>query len=523
MTSGALARAGLIVTAAFLLSRLLGWLRVVVLANLFGAGSELDAYYAAFRIPDMMFQLVAAGAIASALVPILSGLSAAGEHERAWRVASGVADLVVLALLVLAVAMAVLAPVLVPWLVPGFDEPTTASTVELTRIMLLSPIFLAAGSVASAVLNTEGRFGAAAMAPLLYNICIIGGALLLGPSLGVHGAALGVVVGSVAHLVIQVPALRRVARYRPVLEWHDPATRRSFLLMAPRAIGLGANQVTFLVNTALATGVGIGAVVAYNVAFSILQIPLGVIGLPIGVVLLPALSRAMATGDTGEFGRLVVGSLRMLLWMSLFVAVVGIVTRRESVALLFGWGFDQDALELTASTLGVFLLGLPAHSMNVILARAFYSRQDTTTPVAVAISSVVVNVVVAVATVETLGLAGLALGIALGGWFEALVLGSLLQRRQGSLRILDVVRGGIMSLLGALVAGAAAAAALLATGEVTHGMIAVRELPGAVQVLGRLALATAAAGVAYLLYSRAVRLPELPRTVALFRAAARRG
>ncbi len=158
MSRGALARAGLVVTGAFLASRMLGWLRVIVLSNLFGKPEDigqLDAYYAAFRIPDLMFELVAAGAITSALIPVLSGLIANGERDRAWRVASSVINLMVAALLVFAVLFAVFAPSIVPLLVPGFDEARMALTVELTRLMLIAPIFLASGSIVSAILQTQ--------------------------------------------------------------------------------------------------------------------------------------------------------------------------------------------------------------------------------------------------------------------------------------------------------------------------------------------------------------------------------
>jgi putative peptidoglycan lipid II flippase len=510
VTGAALARAGLTVTGAYFLSRVLGWMRVVVLGNVFGAGAELDAYYAAFRIPDLIFQLVAAGALASALVPVLSSLLAQGKAERAWRVASTVANAVVVAALGVAVIMLVLAPVVVPWLVPGFDAETTARTVELTRLMLLSPIFLAAGAVASAMLNSEGRFGAAALAPLLYNVAIIGGALLLGPSLGVVGAAIGVVVGSVAHLVVQLPRLR--GRFTLGVDFRDAAARKAFALMGPRAIGLGASQITFIVNTTLATGLGVGAVVAYNVAYTVLQIPLGVIGLPLGIVLLPSLSRALAEGRTAEFAHLVVGTLRLLLWVTLFLVAVGVSARRETVELLFGWGFDEGALTATAATLGVFLLGLPAHALNVILARAFYSGHDTATPVGVAILSVVVNVTISLATVGFLGLSGLALGIALGGWFESALLMALLRRRGQGFEVTPVVRGGAVAAAGAVLAG-------LVTVGVLALPVALPGLPVTLGLLARLVMATAAAGAVYLLYSRLVGLPELPRTLALVRSA----
>ena len=514
MTRGALARAGLVVTAAFFLSRMLGWVRVVVLSNVYGPTAELDAYYAAFRIPDLMFQLVAAGAIASSLIPVLSGLLADGQRDRAWRVASTVANLMLGVLLILAVAMAIFAPTIVPFLVPGFDAATTQLTIELTRLMLISPIFLAAGAIATAVLNTEGRFGAAAMAPVLYNVCIIGGVLLLAPAIGVFAAAVGVVVGSVAHLLIQLPALRGRFHYTFSTDISDEAARQSFWLMLPRAIGMGANQITFLVNTLLATTLAVGAVVTYNVAFNVLQIPLGVIGLPLGIVLLPAMSRALAKGKEDDFGNIVVSSLRLLLWATLFVAAVGIVARDETVELLFGWGFDAAALAATAATLGVFLVGLPAHALNVILARAFYSGKDTVTPVTVAIVSVALNVLISLATVERLGLQGLALGIAIGAWFEAITLTWLLRRRHGSIDARPIVSGGFISLVGAVIAALLAAAILSIDGAVfgTTGYFA---------LLAQLIIAALVATAAYLLYSRLVRLPELPRTIGLLRSAIR--
>ncbi len=517
MSRGALARAGLIVTGAFLASRILGWLRVVVLGNLFGSPdqiAELDAYYAAFRVPDLIFELVAAGAITSALIPVLSGLIEQGQKPRAWRVASTVLNLMLGTLLLLAILLFVLAPSLVPLLVPGFDEATTELTVELTRLMLLSPIFLAAGSVVAAILQTQDRFAPTAMAPVVYNASIILFALLLSPLLGIQAVALGVVVGAAGHVLVQLPALRSRFTYSPVADIGDAAARQTFWLMLPRAIGMGANQITFLVNTALASTVAVGAVVSYTVAFSVVQIPLGVIGLPLGIVLLPTMSRALANGDEQEFGVLVVRALRLLLWVMAFIAAVGIVGREQIVDLLFGWGFDEEALAATAAALGVFLIGLPAHSMNVILARAFYSGVDTITPVTVAIVSVGVNVAISVATVGVLGIQGLALGIALGAWFEATTLTILLRRKHPAIAARSVVRGGATSIAGAVLAAATVAIVLSLD-------LLPADLGRVVSLLIELTLASGTGLAVYLLYSRLVRLPELPRAIDLGRSAIR--
>lgn len=520
MTGATLARAGFTVFAAFLASRILGWVRVVVLGNLYTL-DELDPFYAAFRIPDLIYQLVAAGALGSALIPVLSGLLLRGEHERAWRVASVVANVVLLVLAAFAALMFLLAPVIVPAMVGSWDAEKTAQTVELTRLMLLSPIFLALGAVASAVLNAENRFGAAAVAPVVYNAAIIVFAIALTPVLGIGAAVVGVVLGSVLHLLVQLPSLRGRFRWTPRIRTGDPAAREALTLMGPRALGLGASQITFIVNTALASAVIVaglgqdGAVAIYNIAFNVLQIPLGVVAVPVGIVLLPALSRSRADSDDAGFAAMVGQSVRLLLWVTLFLSAVGIVLREQSLVLLFP-SFPAEAVAATAATLAVFLLGLPAHAINVILARGFYAGRDTRTPVAVAIGSVGVNIVVSLATVGSLGLLGLALGIALGGWFEALILLVLLRRRVPAFTLSPMLRAGTF-LVGALLAAAVAAGVATVLGTAL----------GDVPPWGRAAVELGAGGlsavVVYLLYSRAVRLPELPRAIGLARSALRRG
>ena len=204
----------------------------------------------------------------------------------------------------------------------------------------------------------------------------------------------------------------------------------------------------------------------------------------------------------------------LLLWLMAFVAGVGIVARDQVVDLLFGWGFDDAALAVTAAALGVFLLGLPAHAMNVILARAFYSGKDTVTPVTVAIASVGVNVAVSVATVGTLGVRGLALGIAVGAWFEAATLLLLLRRRHAGIVGRPIVSGAAWSLVGAVMS-ALVAAGLLALDVAPAGLARIPSL------LLELSLAAGAGLVTYVLYSRVVRLPELDRALDIARAARR--
>jgi putative peptidoglycan lipid II flippase len=507
-TTRALARAGLIVTFAFLLSRILGYVRYVVIAAAVPVGPELDAFFAAFRIPDFLFQLVAAGALSSALIPIVAALFATDEEARAWRVISSVTTLMLGLLLVLAAVVLFLAPILVPPITPGFGAAETARTVELTRIMVLSPLFLAAGAVATSVLNARGRFGAAAMAPLVYNLGIIAGAIVLVPAFGVTGLALGVVVGAFGHVLVQLPALYRIgARIRPMIDFGDVQARRALALMAPRALGLGATQIVFLVMTSLASSLESGSISVFNFAFAVLQIPIGVIGVPLGVVLLPSLAREAATGGTEAFRRLLVRGLGMLAYVMIAIAALGIVVSGDVVRLLFHYGtITDDVLDRTSITLAVFLVGLTAHSLIAVLARAFYAQQDTATPVGAALVAVVVNIVVGVALVGPLGLTGLATAIAVAAWLETLTLFVLLSRRVPGLGLSRV--GGVMARsLAASLAGAAVAFVIEQWLRGAWGTD-----PGFLLLLVRASLAVGAGGAVVLAGSVALRIEE-PRTI----------
>ncbi len=499
-----LARAGLLVSGAFLVSRLLGWVRLVVIGNTFEA-PELDTFFAAFRIPDLIFQLVAAGALSSAVIPIVSGLLERDEPAHAWRIVSTIINLMLVALACLAVALFVLAPAVMSAITPGFGPEQLERTVGLTRIMLLSPIFLAMGSVATSVLNAGGRFAASAIAPIVYNLAIIAGALFLAPSLGVEGLAAGVVAGSLGHLFVQLrPLVRMGFRYEPRIDQGDPGARRALGLMAPRAFGLGASQVTFIVVTALASTLTVGAVADFNIAFTLLQIPIGVIGVPLGIVLLPSLSRDAAVGREVAFAGLLTRAIRLLLYVMIPIAALAAVLRRELVEILFGDGRIAEVdLDRIAETLLWFLIGLAAHALIAVLARAFYARQDTLTPVLVAIAAVAINTTLAIVLVGQLGLSGLALAIAVAAWLEALVLLVILRWRIAGLRLAGVVRVAVQAIIGTLIAGALAFGTAALIGR------AIEPDPSKLALVADVALVSTVFGLVYAGVSIVLRIPEL--------------
>jgi putative peptidoglycan lipid II flippase len=384
--------------------------------------------------------------------------------------------------------------------------------------MLMSPVLMALAAVASSSLNVRGRLSSAAVAPSLYNISIIVGAVLLGPLLGVEGLAVGVVIGSLLHLAVQIrPLIREKFRLSLRIDLSDPAVRQILTLMVPRAIGLGANQIVFMVATLLATGVGVGAVTDYNVAMTLLQIPIGTISFPMSLVLMPTLSRAAALGSTREWGQLLVRSIRLIAWIMFFITALGIVLRRQGVALLFEPGLNAQAVALTSDTLSFMLLGLTGLSLVIILARAFYSGQDTRTPVFTAFIDLMVAVGTAVALVGSMGLSGIALGISAGAWAEAIMLGILLWRRMPGMGLESAIRPLLLFAIGAIIAGVV----MLLAVRLTDPLIGAT--PGKIMLLGQIIFVSALGGLTYAAYTRLLGIPELGQAISLVRSSLRRG
>jgi len=501
-----LVTASLILTAAALVSRLLGWIRLLVIGSQFGASRELDAYFAAFRIPDAIFQLVVAGALSAALIPVFAGYRARGQEREAWRLASSVINLVLIALAALSLLMAIAAPLFVPIVAPGFDAPTTELTIRMTRVMLLSPVLIGMGAVVTGILNSYQQFTVPAIAPLLYNVAIIAAAIFLAPIMGVEGLAIGVAIGSLAHLAVQLPNLARVGqRYDLTIGLSDPGVRRVAWLMGPRTLGLAAGQINFLVSTVLASGLPEGSLTAYNYAFLLSQIPVGVVGVSIAVALFPTLSTDAALGRVGEIRRQVAGAVRVLIFVAAPLTAMMIVLREPLTSVFYQYGlFSQTATDRTASTLLFFAIGLVGHIVVHVLTRAFYAMQDTRTPVAWAVIAVAINVPLMGALVGPMGVEGLALALSISSVLEVVGLLWFLHRR-----IESVEAGQILRSLGrAGVAGLAAGLLMLG------GLTVVQASLGGVldNAIGRLVVLlaiSAAGGVIFLLVAAALRSPEL--------------
>ncbi len=515
----ALAMAGLVVVAGVFLSRMLGWARVSVFSAEFGVGDQLDAFWLAFRIPDMLFQLVAAGAIGSALVPVASELIARGEDDRARKLISTIVNLMIVVIAPLAAIIWLLAPVLVPLVTPGLvQHPQEMDmTIHLTRLMLVSPILLAVGAVMAAGLNSLGIFGPSALAPNVYNLVIIGAAIVLTPFLGISALAVGVILGALGHVLTQTRQFASNRLYQPVMDLHDPAVRETLLLMGPRALGLGATQLVFLIYGMFTSTLPPGDVSVFTLAFTALQIPVGLIGVPLGILLLPPLSQAFSLGQHDRFRGLVDQSLRLLLFVVIPMTGLMLVLAAPTVALLYQYGkTDFHSVAAMVPIFIVFLLGLVAHVLISLLAPIFYAGKDTRTPVTAALLAVAVDIGAAIVLFPFFHLQGLALAIGLGAWAEVILLVTLMEKRIG-FDLRPLLRHAVSFFGGACVASAAAFLTARYMEQHTGGTATffgrITELAPA----GLVGLAV------YLAWARLFRLPELQAALDLARSLARRG
>jgi len=441
--------------AAFLGSRLLGAARAVVIADQYGATVELDAFWVAMRLPDLVFQLLAGATLAAAFIPVFARVLNERGASAAWRVASIVLNWVLLGTIALAAAVFVLADWIVPALAPGLGEESgiqeeiLADAVFLTRVLLLSPILFAISGMITGMLHARRHFLLPGVSPMLYNLAIILGALLLPARLGVEALAIGVIAGSGAHLLIQLPALGGVgARLRPAFSLADPAVREVLRLMGPRMLGLGAAQINLIALTFFGSLVGDSSISALNFAWLILMFPVGLFGMALATAIFPTLAERAAAGGAAAVEQMVSRALRFTLFLSI-PASAGMLMLRESIVktLLEHGAFDAAATQLVADALLFYSVGLFAHAAIEILSRGFYVLGDTRTPVALAISSMMANLILAAVLVDALELRGLALALSIATIGEALLLFLLLNIRLRGLLWSRALAGSLFKTL----------------------------------------------------------------------------
>jgi len=481
-----LARAALSVGAIYVVGSLIGFVQRVVVTSQFGAGAEYDAFNTAFRIPDLLYSLFASGALASAFIPVYMTHLAQERRRAAWRLVRAVAALVFAVLSVFAVAAGALAPLLIRAVIaPGFSPAQVELTASLMRIMLVATVIFGVSGLLMGVLQSNGAFIAPALAPWLYNLGIIFGALVL-RGWGAYGLATGVVAGAVLHLAIQLPALVRVWRAsQPATDTESPAApaphpsssntqyamrntqhatsdlradvRQVVRLMLPRMVGLGAVQINFIVNTNLASGMGEGAVSALAIAFAVMLLPQVAIAQAMATVLFPAISAHAARGERDEFARLVARAIGMVFMLSLPASIGLILLGQPLIRLLFERGaFDWQDTQAVSFALIWYGAGLAGHSVLEVVTRGYYALKDTTRPVVLGVAGMTLNVILSLWLTGVFRAAGvfpfggLALANTIATAIETAVLLGLLAARVPELSVSRMLAAAGRSALAAL-------------------------------------------------------------------------
>ena len=402
-SSRSVTSAALLLGAASLLSRLFGLLRARIFAHQFGAGPELDMYYAAFRIPDLILAIVIMGAISSAFIPIFTAERLKNKNDDHWLLANNFLHVFSFLILILAIILIIIAPYLVKAIAPGFTLKAQRTTVVLTRIMLIQPIILSVSSIVAGILQSFNIFFAYSLSPLMYNLGIISGALFFVPKLGVKGLAWGVVLGAFLHLFIQLPSLKHTGyKYKFYINLRDRMMRKIVRLTVPRSLGLATTQLNLIVMTAIASGLAAGSIAIFNYANDIQYVPLGLIGIAYATAAFPTLSKNFATKDLKHFKVSLVKSISEILYLVIPMATLFFVLRQEITSVILETGrFGQYASLLTAASIGIFCIGIPFQSLIPLLSRAFFALHNTITPVAINSIGVGVNIALALFFVKT--------------------------------------------------------------------------------------------------------------------------
>ncbi|MFH1769628.1 MAG: murein biosynthesis integral membrane protein MurJ [Parcubacteria group bacterium] len=412
-----------------ILSYILGLFRDRLLATTFGATRILDTYNASFVLPDLILNIFVAGALSAAFIPIFSQLLQKEDCEQMSEFMSSVLTSALIVVFVVGSLVFIFAPQLSNFIVPGFSDAERSLYTSLTRILLLSPLLFAVSNTLGGILVSKEKFFWFGISAPLYNLGIIGGIAFLSSQYGIFGAAYGALAGALLHTLIRLPGIVRSGlRYRPRIRVTD-YYKKFLRLMTPKMIGHPLEQITFLGYTIIASSLGAGSIAILTFARNFQYAPIAIIGINLALTIFPTLSREAASGDRKAFLSSLFFTLKTIIVTTGLSAIAIYIARFWLVGLLLGGGeFGTDAVALTASALGIFTLAIPTESVNQLLARAFYSLQNSVTPVVIGIIGLIIAIGTGYIFSRTMGVNGLILGFFIGSVIKVLLLSILLKK-----------------------------------------------------------------------------------------------
>ncbi|MCL4390159.1 MAG: murein biosynthesis integral membrane protein MurJ [Patescibacteria group bacterium] len=395
--------AATLIAMAVLGAKFLGIIRYWLLTVYVRPVSDLDIFFAAFRIPDFIFQILVMGTLTTAFIPVIAAYVGRGQDHKAWRVSSIIVNLALIVFAVLAVIAFIFAKDLAIIVAPGFAaQPDKLDKLaNLSRIMLSAQVFFVISNFFSAIIQSTKRFLIPALAPAAYNTGIIIGIIFLAPVLGIYGPAWGVVLGIFLHFLIQLPLVAHMGfKYEPIIDLKDHGVAEVAKLLGPRTFGLAISQISFTVDTAMASLLATSSITILNLSQALQQVPIALFGATIAQAALPTLSEEQARENLDNFKKTLLTSFHQILFLTMPASAILIVLRIPVVRLAFGLGnnnFPWDLTVLTGKTLAVFGLGIFTQSLINLLVRAFYALRDSLTPVKIGVASFVVSIILSLA------------------------------------------------------------------------------------------------------------------------------
>ncbi len=423
-------------------SRIAGLVREQTFAYLFGAGIWTDAFNVAFRIPNLLRDLFAEGAMSAAFVPTFNSILEKEGRQKAFKLTNLTFCAIFIVVGILTLLGIIFSPLIVSTLAPEFtsNPEKFEATVTMTRIMFPFLLAISWAAIAMGMLNSLGEFFIPAVAPVFLNLSMIAAGWLICPIAksydypAITGMAIGAMLGGLIQFAVQLPALfRHGYRFRWVLNFQDPGIQRIIKLIIPGTVGLAATQVNIAVSTILATSQGDGAVSWLGYAFRVMQLPLGLFGVAVAQATLPVISRQAASNDRGAMSQTLASSIRLSSFINLFACFAIIALAEPAVRILFQHGrFTPEDTLATALALRAYAAGLLFFSLIKVLGPAFYMLDETRVPVMASITAVIVNIILNFALIKPLGFWGLALGTSIGAMFNAGILFYKLQDRLGN-------------------------------------------------------------------------------------------
>ncbi len=453
--------AGKVMVALLISGLVVNLASIIITATTFGASAQMDAFNAANRVSETLFNLMAGGALGSAFIPTFTGLLTRGDRGKAWKVASAVANLLLVGSIGAACLAALFAQPLVRYvLAPGFaDNPEKFTlTVNMLRIMLPTVAIFGISGLFMGILNSHQSFFIPALTPAMYRLGMIFGVVFLTPTMGIYGLAWGVLVGSCMHLALQVPSLLRLkGKFSPTFGLHIPEVREVGVLMLPRVFGQAVVQLNFWVNTILASSMADGSLAGLTWGFNLMLLAEAIIAQSVATAAMPTLSAQYALGKVDELRNTLSTSLRGILLLAIPASLGMLLLRQPIVALMMQYGnFTAASTQLISWALLWYSAGLVGHCIVEIMARTFYAMHDTKTPVLVGAAAMGINVGLSLlltgwfTRLGWLPLGGLALANSLATGLEAAALWVFMRRRLGGLEGKKVLKGTGQAALAAV-------------------------------------------------------------------------